>query len=143
MHTPATALPGAAGLLLDPASQRIADQAFAPRRTPGAMVELVEPFRAPAAFLNAWVDFGAPYNLTGFWRDRFGVVHLRGLLTAGAIGSAAFTLPAGYRPAATEMMAAVSNGAFGIARVLATGDVVPFAGSNVYFSLDGITFRAA
>lgn len=103
----------------------------------------VDPFAAPAAFLNSWANYGAPYNSAGYFKDKEGVVHLRGLIAGGAVGSAAFTLPVGYRPANTEFGATQATGAFATYRVLNTGDVVPFSGTNTYFSLDGITFRAA
>ena len=49
---------------------------------------------AVSAFTNGW---GASASTPGFiLLGR--VVHLRGALTAGTAGTAAFTLPAGYRP---------------------------------------------
>lgn len=92
-------------------------------------------------FLNAWVDSGAPYQTTRYWKDPAGVVHLRGRINGGTIGLAAFTLPVGYRPAATESFAQASAGAFGALNVFADGSVVPAVGSNVSFWLSGITFR--
>lgn len=105
------------------------------------LMKSVEAFNAPG-LLNSWANFGGAYNPAGYYKDKQGIVHLRGLLASGIIGSSAFTLPVGYRPANTEMFPTVSNGAFGVARVLNTGDVVPFSGSNAFFSLDGITFKA-
>lgn len=145
-HTPVAALPGAQMLLQDPAGQAVAAQVFGRRSASAhgaALVDINEQFRVPAAFLNSWANFGGAYNPAGFWKDKSGVVHLRGLIASGVIGSAAFTLPVGYRPANTEFGATQANAAFATYRVLNTGDVVPFSGSNAYFALDGITFRAA
>lgn len=106
----------------------------------GPPVEAVEAVITPT-FLNAWADSGGAFQTTGYWKDPAGVVHLRGLINGGTMGLAAFTLPVGYRPAATESFAQVSDAAFGALKVLADGSVIPAAGSNVSFWLSGITFR--
>lgn len=144
MHTPAAALPGAAALLVDPAGQRLQQQVFAPRARSAGNTELVEPlepFTAPA-LLNSWANFGGGYNPAGFYKDRMGVVHLRGFIMSGVMQQSAFVLPAGYRPANNEFFAAVSNFAFGSVFVDPTGAVKPWNGVNTWISLDGITFRA-
>lgn len=92
-------------------------------------------------FLNSWVNNGGGYNNAGYYKDNFGIVHLRGLIKSGTLGLSAFTLPAGYRPPAREIFGTVSNFAFGTVYVDTTGDVVPFNGSNAFISLDGLTFR--
>lgn len=103
---------------------------------------VLEQWNAPT-LTNSWLNYGTPFNPTGYWRDPNGVVHLRGVIKSGTIGSSALTLPAGYRPANSEIFVAISNGAIGRAVVDASGGVTPDIGSNVYFSLDGMTFRAA
>jgi len=93
---------------------------------------------------NSWVNYdAASYSAAGYFRDTLGIVHLRGILKGGTLTSAAFTLPAGYRPAKIEYHAVVSNGAFGFCVVSSNGQVIPWVGNNAAFSLDGITFRAA
>jgi hypothetical protein len=93
---------------------------------------------------NGWLNYGGGFNAAGYWRDPFGVVHLRGFIKSGALGQAACTLPAGYRPAANEGMATVANGAFGFLQITSAGLVIPSSpSSNVWFSLDNVTFRAA
>jgi hypothetical protein len=93
-------------------------------------------------FKNSWVNYGSPYNPAGYWLDPLGVVHLRGVLKTGTVGSAAFTLPPGVRPANTELFVCISNGAVGRVEVSASGDVTPLSpSSNVYVSLDGITYK--
>jgi hypothetical protein len=103
------------------------------------------PMDAPIAptMVNGWVNFGAPYGDSSYYIDQFGMVRLAGVLKSGAVAAAAFILQSGYRPASTVRFAVDSNGAHGVVTVDAAGNVVLAIGSNVSFSLDGITFRAA
>lgn len=103
---------------------------------------VLEQWNAPT-LTNSWVYYGSPTNPVGYWKDPNGVVHLRGAVKSGTIGLSVFTLPVGYRPSNTEYFAVVSNGAFGRVVVGSDGGVTPDIGSNVYVTLDGITFRAA
>lgn len=103
---------------------------------------VVEAFTAPT-FLNSWVNFGGAFNNAGYYKDSFGIVHLRGLVKDGVVNTPIFTLPAGYRPSATELFPTDSNGAHAQITVSAAGDVVLATGSNVYASIDGMTFKAA
>lgn len=106
-----------------------------------AVPNQVESFASPT-LLNSWVYFGSN-SLPGYYKDSFGRVHLRGFVKSGTIGNAIFTLPVGYRPALREFFAVVSNDLFGACYVDSNGDVIAYKGSNVYFSLDGISFRPA
>lgn len=103
---------------------------------------LNEAFIAPT-LLNSWVNFDATHSQVGYYKDAAGIVHLRGFVKSGTMTTPVFTLPAGYRPAYREVYPAVANDLFGACFVDPDGSVTPYAGSNVYFSLDGITFRAA
>lgn len=94
------------------------------------------------AFLNGWVNFGGGDTTAAYYRDPFGTVHLKGTLKSGTIGTTIFTLPPGYRPQEISFFPAWSNAAFGGVIIQTTGAVVANNGSNVSFSLDGITFRA-
>jgi hypothetical protein len=77
---------------------------------------------------------------------------LSGLVAGGTVGSsqtdAILYLPAGYRPAYPLIFSVASNDLFGTVRIgnytPASGcyDVVAITGSNVYVSLDGISFLA-
>lgn len=102
----------------------------------------LEAWTAPT-LTNSWINSGSGYNSVGFYKDSFGVVHLRGLIKSGSMQASAFTLPAGYRPPAREFFGTVSNALFGSVFVDPDGTVVPWSGSNTWFSLDGLTFRAA
>lgn len=54
-----------------------------------------------STFTNSWTDGGSGYIAAGYWKDAFGVVHLVGNIMNGTADTAAFTLPAGYRPTGT------------------------------------------
>ena len=93
--------------------------------------------------LNSWANFGGGCNPAGYFKDSLGMVHLQGMIKGGTVTNPAFVLPVGYRPAYLEAFATVSNALFGYFVVLADGTVRPDSGSNLSFSLDGTTFRAA
>jgi hypothetical protein len=94
-------------------------------------------------FENSWVNWGSPYNPASFWKDPFGFIHLQGVIKSGTVGSTAFTLPVGSRPVADGIFSVVSNGAFGRVDIASDGTVKPISpSSNVYVSLDNISFKA-
>lgn len=53
-------------------------------------------------YQNSWVDSGGALALSAFRKDGFGRVEFRASMKSGASASIAFTLPVGYRPAATQ-----------------------------------------
>lgn len=107
----------------------------------GFAVLVSSPTWTAPSFLNSWVnDASGLFNTAGYYKDQFGRVYLRGLVKTGTVGLPIFNLPAGFRPAKENVFATVSNGVFADARVEPDGDVVAAAGSNVWFSLDGISF---
>jgi hypothetical protein len=93
-------------------------------------------------FANSWAQ-AAAFEPVGYFKDGEGLVHLEGAMDSGTIGLAAFTLPAGYRPAVNRDFGVCGADIFGAVRVEASGAVVPLAGSNTRISLDGVCFRAA
>ena len=52
-------------------------------------------------------------------------------------------LPPGFRPAYDEYMATIAGNAFASVTTTSSGNVIPWDGVNTWFSLDGITFKAA
>jgi len=92
------------------------------------------------AFANSWVNFGAPTESTSYFKDPFGIVHLRGAAKSGTVGAAIFTLPAGYRPANQRYFAVISNSLFGYLYVNSSGNVVLSSGSNASVTFDGVHF---
>lgn len=97
------------------------------------------------AYQNSWTLYGAPYSKAAYLKDPMGFVHLLGVIKGGTVGSAAFTLPPGYRPAVDPgPFAVVSNGVFGRVDVMSDGTVVPQSPSNnTSVSLENIVFKAA
>ncbi len=89
---------------------------------------------------------GCPvYNTVAFYKDPFGVVHLKGTFKLGG-DSIAFELPAGYRPARAGVFPIDVNANIVVHLVIYEGFVQVlqpggYAGTEVY-SLDGISFRA-
>ena len=95
------------------------------------------------AFANSWVDNGGGFQAAGYFIDSDGFVNLLGAIKSGTVGSTAFTLPAGARPASSLRFAVLSNAAIGGVQVASTGAVTPITPSNnTYVSLDGIRFKA-
>jgi hypothetical protein len=76
----------------------------------------------------------------GFYKDSFGVVHMRGYAVACTASSSIFTLPVGFRPKEGEFFAVVnSNTTNGLLEVTAEGQVVVFGGSTA--GLSTVEFR--
>jgi len=94
------------------------------------------------SYENSWVRYSAGEAAPGYFRDPFGFVQLKGVAKDGTINTTMFTLPPGYRPYEKQTVATISNGAIGRLDVNTDGTVVPVSGSNVYFSLNNIRFRA-
>lgn len=91
--------------------------------------------------VNSWVNSGGSSVVAGYWKDAGGVVHLRGRVTGGALGTDIFTLPVGFRPWAKEEFPVVATGAFGAIAVLDSGQVQFIVGDPSTVWIPGITFR--
>jgi len=91
---------------------------------------------------SGWLEYGAGFETVRYMKDQFGFVHLKGLVKSGTVGVVCMTLPAGYRPSATQHIATASNNAFGFVTISNLGVVAIMGGSNVWFSLNNITFKA-
>ncbi len=65
-------------------------------------LETVPAFQAPT-LSSDWSNVGSQWATAGFTKDAMGFVHFRGLVKRAVAGTQTqiFTLPAGYRPAAT------------------------------------------
>lgn len=97
--------------------------------------------------LNSWVNNSDGESPVGYFKDTFGIVHLRGCLKGGT-GGTIFILPTGYRPAKTFRHATVTNLAtpqniiVDMNSFYGYGYVVASTISASYVYLDGITFKA-
>ena len=100
-------------------------------------------------FQNSWANQGGGAAPASFFKDKMGMVYLRGVIDTGATSTVAFTLPKGYRPEYTTTQLVNNNnggpgpgGASVRVSVGTNGDVTPIftAGTNMW--LDGVSFRA-
>lgn len=92
------------------------------------------------------MNYSATYNPAGYFRDKNGIVHLRGLVKSGTMGATIFTLPEGYRPAYRELQPVIANATpniIGRCDIYTNGNVNATSGNNGWYSLDGTTFRAS
>jgi len=95
------------------------------------------------SLLNGWENYGGSFTPASYWKDKNGVVHITGLVKNGT-SYIIFQLPAGYRPAETEIFA-LTNSAYNVTRidVRISGDVVISQGLHTtWMTLAGITFKA-
>lgn len=99
------------------------------------------PWLAPT-FINAWVNYGGSDATAAYYKDDFGLVHIRGRIKSGTIGQTAFVLPAGYRPDQPLRLAVDSNGAHGVITIGTDGTVTPSVGTNTDVSINVRPFRA-
>lgn len=96
------------------------------------------------SFENSWANYDNTWEHAQYFKDPFGVVHLKGCIKSGTLGVTAFTLPVGYRPAGYFTVAAVVlGGSIGYYNIYSTGQIVPINGNNSFFGLSSISFKAA
>ncbi len=104
-----------------------------------------EAFIAPT-LLNTFTVYGVGYASPGYYKDKMGRVHLRGLVANvnNPAGLVIFTLPVGYRPATSGILIfpTLNNSSICRIDILANGNVVVNFGASGWVSLDGIDFRA-
>ena len=65
---------------------------------PGFTTDTIAPTQVTVSYSNSWVDFGAPYSASVYWKDAAGIVYLHIACKSGTASTAITTLPAGYRP---------------------------------------------
>ena len=95
------------------------------------------------AFQNGWGNWQHGQATVAFYKDPFGIVHLEGMLTGGAVNTTAFTLPSGYIPSAVRTFVTYSDGwTVALISINPNGTVVPGNGNGntITIPLDGITF---
>lgn len=93
----------------------------------------------------SWANVGGTSRVAGYRRNQNNQVWLRGLISGGTTtdSTTLFTLPAGYRPSATEKFSVDNNGTHAEVAIFSDGTVKIFGvTSNVQLSLAGISFSA-
>jgi Kelch motif len=93
-----------------------------------------------------WVAYNpAVHAVPGYFKDKRGIVHLKGLIKNGitTYDTPIFTLPLGYRPTERLLFNVTISDAFGRIDIRPDGKVVYGSGStnNAFLSLDGVSFR--
>ncbi|MEZ4453502.1 MAG: hypothetical protein R3B09_28840 [Nannocystaceae bacterium] len=102
-----------------------------------------QPWQAPA-FTQGWTNYDAYYNPAGYYLDKQGTVHLRGLVRSGTAGWEAtiFVLPGGYRPSYRQLfVVCTAENVVGRVDINPDGRVIPVSVNNAWVSLDSISFR--
>jgi len=97
--------------------------------------------------VNSWVWYdggGGEFSTPQYTKGADGLVSIKGLIRSGSTTSNVpmATLPAGYRPAARVLYGGYSNGAYARIDIDTSGNINFMTGSNIWLSLDGITFYA-
>ena len=94
------------------------------------------------SLLNGWVDFGGVLSTAQYFKDQFGIVHLKGVIKSGV--GAIMTFPGGYRPSGNSYFSVANDGAIAWIIVATTGSVTVNgpAFKKTLLSLDGIKFKA-
>ena len=91
-------------------------------------------------FQNGWVNESpTTETTTAFYRDPFGVIHLKGLIISGT-NNTIFTLPAGYRPSKAFICLMWRGSGAGAVIIYPTGNVLISSGTGAG-DLDSVTFR--
>ncbi len=92
--------------------------------------------------LNNWVNFGPGWATAGYRKSANGDVHVRLMVKDGTLGTSVFTLPAGYRPDATRVLAGTANGGTAARWDIDTdGSVTIVTGGSTVFSALECVFR--
>lgn len=98
------------------------------------------------SYENSWVAYGGAFAAPAFRMDSDGWVHLRGIAKSGTMGTAIFTLPAGYRPLRDVYTVAMADAnVCAYVRVIASSGAVAISsstGTNGYVSISNVKFPA-
>jgi hypothetical protein len=112
-------------------------------------------------FTAMWQNFDLAHNSAGFYKDRTGTVHLKGLVAFVPVPDCncvlahnpvspwvVFTLPTGYRPASREFQITLQQDRRAAIEVMPDGRVIIELinidmAKNEWLSLDGVSFRAS
>jgi hypothetical protein len=128
------------------ANQLVKLDAFGNLAISGMIVS--EPF-INATLTNGWSNYGSGFATAAYYKDKRGIVHLKGLVKNGT--GTIFILPVGYRPEKFLSFNVLNSDAYGQINIFnglggsggfGDGEVRVVAGGNAFVSLNGISFRA-
>jgi hypothetical protein len=80
-------------------------------------------------------------EVSGFWKDRNGFIHLVGVFNGGTLAVPAFIMPEGYRPRLIQQFATTANNLHGNLVVYSTGEIYLYD-SNVNHYLNGVIYKS-
>lgn len=83
------------------------------------------------AFENSWVNFGSSATVAAFYKDPFGMVHIKGQVAGGTLDASIFTLPTGYRPSENYRFATMQSSTGSVRLVVQTDGSVHTGGATV------------
>ena len=89
--------------------------------------------------LNGWKVNGQEPQ---YYKDQFGIVHVRGIAAVGPNFAPIFSFPAGYRPSTDRYFSSLNGTSFMPLYVNTNGTVQPLASGNSRISLNQILFEA-
>jgi len=98
------------------------------------------------ALTDNWVNFGGDYPPLSYFRDKNGMVYIRGYVKSGDMGSdkTIGTLPIGFRPSTTKMIPTLrDNSVIGTLHVNTAGRIIPMLTSTVWTNIGYICFKAS
>jgi hypothetical protein len=109
--------------------------------SPEAWHEVGQP--GQPAFMNDWSNYGGQDSTAAFYKDAQSVVHLKGTLSGSKDATAAFFLPAGFRPSQILTLPTTGTQAAASISIFPVGEVRPYCGvSGCAPTLSGLSFRA-
>lgn len=103
----------------------------------------LEPGIAPT-LVNSWVNQNLPaYGPCAYYKTPQGLVFTYGALSGGVSGTAAFTLPAGYRRTKSTLFICLNNDAVtGYVEISGVGVFNVFRGVAAGLFINNVIFRA-
>ena len=135
-----------------PAGGALAGSYPNPRLAPPEQIHEVTSF-SPCDDATHWQnhqDVNPNFPRVGFFRDPFGIVHLRGAVSCPGLVpvnmTSIFSLPAGYTPPLAEIFTAAGAAGPAEVQVTSNGNVIfqglgANPGADGFLTLDGISFR--
>ena len=94
---------------------------------------------------NDWENYGNGFATAAWYKDPLGVMHFRGMIKNGdtSAGTVLFSLWEDEVPQYGKLMFMVPNGSGGFSKIEVhpNGDFVYYGSSNIWISLDQISFR--
>lgn len=89
-------------------------------------------------YLNSWANYLTGYHNLSFAKRPDGLVHVRGFVKSGTIGSPMARLPEGFRPPHHLIFSTISVDSSAALGINSTGDIVARSGSNGWFSVNAL-----